>query len=267
MDLRNKAYSLKQKLQNKKSPKIIFVHVPKCGGSSIYKAISRSLGLKFPDGHLDPVWSRTLVGEIYNHPEAELSPELQVFRCALMTKHIKDRKHFIAGHFTVNSTLLQKMKAEYKTVTLLRTPEKRLFSHFKYWMLTRNLATDKDAVFKHWNDYINSDRAKFQANLLAVYFGESNFQEINEATVERAHQNLKQIDVVGDLDTINSFEEELTQLIGNRTTIGFENTSKNLMSDDVLKDAYIQLYKDNFKQIEEMVKTDAVIYKTFFNKS
>ena len=73
--------------------------------------------------------------------------------------------------------------------------------------------------------------------------------------------------MVGDLDTINSFEEELTQLIGNRTTIGFENTSKNLMSDDVLKDAYIQLYKDNFKQIEEMVKTDAVIYKTFFNKS
>ena len=139
-------------------------------------------------------------------------------------------------------------------------------SHFKYWMLTRNLATDKDAVFKHWDVYINSERAKFQANLLAVYFGESNFQEINEATVERAHQNLKQIDVVGDLDAIISFEEELTQLIGKRTTIGFENTSKNLMSDDVLKDAYIQLYKDNFKQIEEMVKTDAVIYKTFFNK-
>lgn len=266
MSLLNKARDLKHKIWDSKSPKIVFVHVPKCGGSSIYKAISKSVNLKYPDGHLDSVWSRNLVGQIYNIAEPELSSELQIFRHALLTKHLYDKKQFIAGHFTVNNTLIEKMKDDYKLVTLLRAPDKRLFSHFKYWMLTRGLAKDKDAVFKNWKAYINSDKAKFQANLFSIYFGECNFKNVDKSSIENALHNLRQLDLVGDLGSLNAFETNMSQLLGKKTIIGFTNTSKNLIDSDIVNKTFNQLYSDNHKLIKELVKTDTIIYNSIFNK-
>lgn len=266
MSLLHKTRHLTQKIWDVKSPRIVFVHVPKCGGSSIYEAISKSMGLKYPDGHLDPVWSRTIVGEIYNSSKPELSSELQIFRHALLANYLNDKKRFIAGHFTVNEVLVQRMKTNYRLVTLLRKPDKRLFSHFKYWMLTRDLAKDKDAVYKHWKEYVNSDKAKFQANLFSIYFGEANFQKIEKTSIEKALHSLGKLDLVGDLGDLEAFEKSLSQILGKKTKIGFANTSKNLMEDDELNQAFSQLFNDEYEVIQGIVKTDDIIYKSFFNK-
>ena len=266
MNLLDTARAFSQKIKAGSSTSIVFVHVPKCGGSSIYNAISKSMGLNYPDGHLDPVWSRNTVGEIYNLNEPEISPELQIFRHALLTNHLKDNKRFIAGHFTLNEALIQNLQQHHQVVTLLRKPDKRLFSHFKYWMMTRKLATSKDAVVKHWKDYLESDRAKFQANLYSVYFGESNYKNIGEESVALALKNLERLHLVGDLDSLTDFEAGLTAILGKKTTIGFANTSDKLMDDQDIRQLFKELYQENFQLIQKMVQTDTRIYDSFFNK-
>jgi hypothetical protein len=266
MSLLHKTRDLAQLFKDVKAPRIVFAHVPKCGGSSIYKAIGRSMGLKYPDGHLDPIWSRTLVGEIYNHTEPEISEELQVFRHALLLRHLQENKRFIAGHFIVNRSLLQNLQKEHQVVTILRQPDKRLFSHFKYWMLSRDLAKDNDAVYKHWKAYIKSDRAKFQANLFSIYFGESNFHNIGEKTIETALSNLEKIDVVGDLENLDDFEARLSLIFAKTTKIGFVNTSKKLIDNENLDAVFNQLFMDEYELIKDMVTIDEKIYSSFFNK-
>lgn len=153
--------------------KIGYLHIPKCGGSSLNKAIYESLGYK--NTHI-PSSSNKKTKEWINDPYS------LIFRFA-------SNSHYLSGHLTFNE--LKSLKRDF-IFTVLRDPKFRLFSLFTYKVSKANnakitinnsvLALKKNMTFKEFLDDVGFHSMSYF--LLSVKFNEIEISEINQKLFE-----------------------------------------------------------------------------------
>lgn len=270
----NTATKLIGKVQNKLDQarkqfcrqKIIFLHIPKCGGTSITNAIASSVGAS-TKGYINPIHTREIAQEILGD-QAEGSRLLLQLRQAILLDNYFKNESYIFGHFPIVRKVLDEPK-NYLLVTVLREPVERFMSQFRYYLATRytnqlehNQILSLEEIEKIWQNYIHSNLAIFHANTLSAYLNDDSNLEIGiEASSNRAIDNLNHFHIVGFLDQLGIFTNQFYQRSGSQLTIPSENKTQNKVSrkqNELFKDF---LDKEKYSTAKKMCYYDIKIYE------
>ena len=185
-------------------PRIIYIHVPKCGGSSFGAAlrlryVTSQATIRLGGG--DP----TLQGDVRILSDyARRRDDLR--DC------IAAGKRMIAGHVQYDPDLHDGAASGYRFVTLLRDPVDRFVSHYHYVQRKHPNPERADTLAA----FLKTQDARRLASQYLFYFAGKSQKAAPETAplVARAIANLSRFDIVGDLGKPHVFARDLRRLTG-----------------------------------------------------
>jgi hypothetical protein len=184
--------------------RIVYIHVPKCGGSSFGAALRARY-----------LWSQATIrlgqGDPALRGEARILDDYRQ-RSAQLHRLIQRRVRIISGHVQYDGALHRNAASDWAFVTLLRDPVERFVSHFNY--LQRHHPDPQRAP--DLDRFVETEDARRIASQYLFYFGGESLtmtQEPNTAET-RAITALLRFDVVGDLARPAQFAHDLRKLTG-----------------------------------------------------
>ena len=201
--------------------RIVFHHVPKCGGTSVGRALRRAYILS--QGTVTPEESyKAVAAFIGDSDRARVTRDVRKLREMMLLYLLYSDVRCIAAHIPFSDAAREIFAPTYAFVTLLRDPVVRFISHFK-WSHGRPSAPD--SITDDFEDFLGSERAREIGATYVRYFGgRAVFQATTErAKVDAAIANLRRLSYVGFLDQVDDFEAALRRITGKRVRIGHEN--------------------------------------------
>lgn len=181
---------------------IVYIHVPKCGGSSFGAALRLRYALSqatIPLGLGDPTlpeMARTLSD--YSNRD-------------LVLQHLLQRKiRCIAGHVRYDAGL--HALSGYHFVTLLRDPAQRFVSHYRYLQRRHPDPARADTL----DAFVESPEARHIAAQYLFYFARESLDSCRNlgSALVRARRNLSRFALIGDLSDPAGFARGLRHLTG-----------------------------------------------------
>ena len=182
--------------------RIIYIHVPKCGGSSFGAALRLRYFASQSTISLDQ-GDTTLMGE------ARILSDYAARQRALHAL-VASGNRMIAGHVQYDPDFHDGPAARYRFVTLLREPALRFVSHYHY--LQRKHPDPARATTLR--GFLVSPEAQRIASQYLFYFA-GQWQRPGEDTgplIQQAIRNLGRFDIVGDLGAPDAFARDLRRL-------------------------------------------------------
>lgn len=191
---------------------ILFFHPPKCGGTSVSKALSRCFGQDRLECagktfHLDAIASRRAA-------EAIGTP-LPAYREMLLSYALgMDGIQYISGHFPFSNRLLQGHDAQWDFITVLRHPFERLLSTYYYNRHKPN--REHFPIEQPLEEWLQTDNARQSATLFLRLFNgelarraepsrEGHPSPATEQAVQEAIANLRRFTLVGETADMAGF--------------------------------------------------------------
>lgn len=230
------------KKSNTFNQKIIFMHLPKCGGTSTREALRKLYGRRVFDINANK--SRQTCELLSNG-----SDNLQNFRTQLTYyQGISGKYNYISGHFQCNDVLLEQLTPSYDFITILREPISRFISHYFY---NRYKEHGHFKIEDDIEEFIDSDEAKKMGN----FYLNQLTGPYNQSKNDKALRNLAKFSIVGFLDDLDTFLGDFKSKYNQNLVIPKrninpknENDQQNILSDKIL-------YK-----IENICKEDLLFY-------
>lgn len=221
--------------------KIVYIHVPKCGGSSFGAALRFQSLLSQATitlGQGDPALSG----------EARIVSDYAVRRLQLRSL-VEDGVRVIAGHVQYDRHLHLTAASDYRFVTLLRDPVDRFVSHYDYLQRRHPDPARPDRIEAFLD---TRDAARLASQYLFYFAGVSRTMVSDPAVAEaRAIDNLRSFALVGRLDEPEEFLSGLRRLTGRRLTYLKRNVAPTRVH---LSDALR-------RRIEQLCASDLEIYE------
>lgn len=229
------------------SQPICFIHVPKSGGISIDLALREQFAIagqpRFSRegaiamslvGIEQPITNLDCTSQFSDHHAKQLT--------GLLAYHLAQNWPYVSGHVTTNKQLLESFSDSYHFVTVLREPVSRFTSNYIFNKLTNtlpimppnNLTTDNlirevDTILEHRRGW---QMANVMSMCIAGRFAKN--QSDAELIQQEFSDNLEQYKVVGFLDDLNSFSQQIETLSGKKISIGNHNTTSSLLDEEKL---------------------------------
>lgn len=209
--------------------RIVFHHVPKCGGSSVGRAFRLKYLLSFEPIDETAVYAAArLFWRDRNFTSEEDAAD--IYRRMLLAYFIEHGVGCISGHARFDPRLHERYRAQCKFVTLLRNPVERLISAY-YYDLNR---PNKNKITCPLEEFADSERGRHYGRLYPYFFGLTG--EICPATgkslfsMEAAKAALDKFDAVGVVEDLPSFEKQLAERAGVSIRIGHVNKGETRAS-------------------------------------
>ncbi|WP_286265505.1 sulfotransferase family 2 domain-containing protein [Thalassotalea atypica] len=251
-------------------PKIAFVHIAKCAGMSVDKALRQAIALP-QQQRIDR--DATLAASVASFSKEILSEEDSI---AFSRHHAKNLSsifdyylakqwQYVSGHVTVNSELLAKYANDYAFMTVLRDPVERFKSNYIYnkltnqnpFMLPNALNTSRQSeaeLIAEAEAIINSERGWQLANTQTMFLTGRYPKDSADAESMQIEVmgNLEQFKVVGFLDDLDAFAMQCSQLTERKITFEKINTQSSVMKKEEGVSNSLQAYFSRPKTINKL---------------
>lgn len=182
--------------------RIIYIHVPKCGGSSFAAA----LRLRYLASQATITLGQ---GDQSLEGEARIESDYAA-RSQELHQLVARGKRLISGHVRYDSALHEGPARGYRFVTLLRDPVARFVSHYNYLQRAHPDA-GRPATLAAFLDGPDAPRL---ASQYLYYFAGAHQGRVRDlpAATARAITHLRRFDLIGDLSAPDAFARELQGL-------------------------------------------------------
>lgn len=236
---------------------LVFVHVPKCAGTSIETALREHYRLSRiiidPEASFRAAQADLACPANDQTRQAILSHASEMRR-TLLHAHLATGYHCITGHAPLGLNTLKAHEKSHDFITILREPVARFLSH-----LTFNLAGHggHGRIDEPLENFLRSPRAKTMGSLYGKYFSglPMSADFTSPEAVEAATHTLTKMNTVGRLDQLNKFSADIEKLTGKRLRITHKNkTASNQRTQT-------QITPEATKIIESLCAADSKIYR------
>lgn len=227
--------------------KIVYFHVPKCGGTSIKTAFADLYG---PSAEALDAWAT-------RDSAAALGVDLlDVREHWLYYQVAQARASCIGGHFPWSPTLAA-FARDYRLVTMLREPRSHFLSAF-FWNRDKpkrkHYPIDQNTRLK---DFVHSERAVEIGSNFVRYFTDPQLRRMqtDPHAVDAACRNIMTLDVVGTLDHIDELVVAIEHIIGQPLRVGHVRPSPTSKAD---QDAEID--DDVLAAVDKLCRPNRAVY-------
>ena len=236
-----------QVLGKRNKHKVVFIHPPKCGGTSIFHAIKKNYG----------IYQSFMKSAIINLSNTDskiaaekLGTSVSDYREYLLVYflHLKDIK-LIYGHFYFPNKLDEDevLFNDWNFVTLFRDPFDRWFSHyfFNYTIDSGNKEDNKDLLNIKLQKFLTTEKERAQdlgKSYVSILSGRDLKNEIiTDAIINKAKKNMKKFKLVGRLEDLESFQRSFNEIFDASIKIRSINRNvnkpnyENIFSEELLR--------------------------------
>ena len=205
-------------------PGLIFIHVPKTGGSTILKALGKRYALS--QYHIKAPASLAAAKTYFGKPgDDTVSDELvQRIRIPLVHYYIAQETKYLCGHVWYHDSFERHRENGYRLMTCLREPVSRFYSHYLW---NRYKSTSYDRTVLQFDHYLEAAETRPLGSLFVRYFGglrEDGAYE-SEPAIAQAVENLARFDIVGHLEDLVGLCDQVRDRLGFRIKLGHSKAS------------------------------------------
>jgi hypothetical protein len=242
-------------------PRLVFIHIPKCAGSAVARAIRRAY---FPVHRELLSRFRGRPGYAYDAIPIEASYEtarslglnLPEFHAALLFYAMGLPKNgFISGHVPFSRAAADAFGDEWQFITVLREPISRFMSEHFY---NRFKTSQYFRIEEDLEPYLDTaDARRTSAQLTNFLTGRRDeYAAPTTEEVESAIDNLRRFAVVGFLENMDRFADDMAARFGRRPAI--PHTNRNPAPAETRKREIDPVLRE---RIAELSAADVEIYR------
>jgi len=222
----------------------VFIHIPKSGGISIDLAMREQFAKagqpRFSrEGAIEMSLATFNQGVTDLDSIAKFSDHHAKQLSGLLAYHLAQDWQYISGHVCSNQYILKRFSQQNNFITVLREPVSRFVSNYIYNKLTNSLPMmapnnlNTDNLIAEVDSILQHRRGWQMANVMSMCIN-GRFAE-NDNCAENMQmefaKNLENYKVVGFLNDLNNFSQQIKTLSGKQINIGNHNTTDSFLDD------------------------------------
>lgn len=204
--------------------RVVFHHVPKCGGTSVGRALRKRFLLS----------QATVLPEATYRAEAALAPDATSDALRARAEDLRERMllyHLAAGvdcvsaHVRFSEAAWAGYRDTVKFVTMLRDPAARFVSHYRW---SHGRPDGHAHIPDAFPAFLETPAARHLGAFYVYFFSglPPDADMTTTAALDRAKVNLDRFDVVGILDRLAEFRAAIRREVGVGVRIGHENRAR-----------------------------------------
>ena len=241
----------------KKEPKIVFHHIPKCGGTSVVTGMV----LSYYPFRVLKYRRQGFASHLNSRASSVIAEQSNVnrydFRRQLLHYFVeKGDQPYIAGHYPFDEQLYTTHHHEWNFVTLLRDPVARWYSEY-FWNRYKNHDYQKTGT--SIEEYIETEQGRMNARSFVNFLSHSDkhSETPTDKEVGEAVENLKKMRVIGCLEHMDKFCTDMKAQFGRKPLIWNRNASPASAEQKILPDVDSDLHK----RVLDLTRSDQEIYR------
>ncbi len=238
-------------------PDIVYVHIPKCGGTSLLSAIAEFYG---PEDRM-----QFDIVHHYHEAMAAHKPKdrddwqriWMTYRQNEFEKYMKMNKGFVYGHMPMSADLLDGFASNYHFFTVFRDPIDRFISNYIFDKVAGGiripdvLPQEDSSISAELDLYLASREAYWLAReqliMIAGLDEEGSLDDTD--MLKRAKQNLKRYKLVGFTEQMDEFEESFSATFDLDLKIGRLNQTSDFFSKGAdIRKAYYEAFDHSVRE-------------------